>query len=551
MQNAYQQWRFFPPDRFTFTGSPEAGRIFTSAEFPPATSNFSEIDLDPIYGGPVLPCGGPCQLITSCLTNVPHFGESLRVLDLSGQCVSPEQVSQLFSETLSPRLPKLKSASLRLIATELALSTRNTVAPPEIEHLQLNTGIHSPQFTRQMLQPLMPIIRKVKHLGWYCCVFRGNDMAEIFGERLGSLKILETTEEIMWHFGTFPSDTMPSLERLLVHYYQFSYSVELEQVYRSIGQPFTIEQAVFNEYKQHKVGLRNTTAILYLRDSVVGVEDIHSTSKIHEIKLYPSDNWAFDLLECEILPIMSTLENLESVVVKPNRLFAHYSSLGQRFNINQLHKAFQFPSVRQLKFMGETEDISGDLHITFLRMFPNLETLVNPPIQCFKERQVERDVLPCPRKLVLLHAQAAWNGEIVKCLHQWQNLDAFCVQYQEKMLWPTELMVGLAKHRNLRHLCIIIDATSRKRKACNLPTREMVEGLAEAWKGRDWVSILLIWHPVFKANPTTVVFSAMHHDDGSIKYGEMRGVSFQQIVLSFPQFYTIFWQHVHPQLYPI
>ncbi len=90
--------------------------MFSSTEFPHAASNCSTITLDPVYGGPLLPFGGACQLITSCLTSVPQFGESLRVLNLAGQCVSPEEVSLLFSETLSPRLPKLKSAAFRLLS---------------------------------------------------------------------------------------------------------------------------------------------------------------------------------------------------------------------------------------------------------------------------------------------------------------------------------------------------------------------------------------------------------------------------------------------------
>ncbi len=108
------------------------------------------IVLDHVCLGPLLPCGRACQLTTSCLTNMPHFGESQRVLNLSGQCISSVQVSQLFSEEHSPFLPTLKSASFRLIASDLTLSTRNAVVPPEIQPLQLTMGILSIQFTKQM-----------------------------------------------------------------------------------------------------------------------------------------------------------------------------------------------------------------------------------------------------------------------------------------------------------------------------------------------------------------------------------------------------------------
>ncbi len=40
------------------------------------------------------------------------------------------------------------------------------------------------------------------------------------------------------------------------------------------------------------------------------------------------------------------------------------------------------------------------------------------------------------------------------------------------------------------------------------------------------------------------MISAIHEDNVSIKYEEMRGVKYEKIVLAFPQFYTLFWQHV-------
>ncbi len=50
LQNAYEQWRLFPPDRLTLTGSREAGRMFSSASFPPANSSFSIIELESTGG---------------------------------------------------------------------------------------------------------------------------------------------------------------------------------------------------------------------------------------------------------------------------------------------------------------------------------------------------------------------------------------------------------------------------------------------------------------------------------------------------------------------
>ncbi len=64
----YEQWQYFPPDRLTFTGAREAGRIFHPLEFPPPHAEFSAIGLDRVYGGPSVPTGGICKLIASYLT---------------------------------------------------------------------------------------------------------------------------------------------------------------------------------------------------------------------------------------------------------------------------------------------------------------------------------------------------------------------------------------------------------------------------------------------------------------------------------------------------
>ncbi len=240
LQNAYEQWRFFPPDRLTFNGSRETGRFFDSAKFSPEHTCSYNITSDPIYGGPALPHGGACQQITSYLQSLPHFGESLRVINLTGQCVSLEQVSELFSETLSPRLPKLKSASLRIFISALSNPpTSNAVAPPELQRLEIFVNKFSLVLTSEMLLPLMPLVRKVKYIGWFCLSF---DMENIISERLDALTTLETIEQTLWQFGSFPSDVMPSLERLIVHGFRLSYSVRLKKIYEAIGQTFSIRQ---------------------------------------------------------------------------------------------------------------------------------------------------------------------------------------------------------------------------------------------------------------------------------------------------------------------
>ncbi len=68
--------------------------------------------------------------------------------------------------------------------------------------------------------------------------------------------------------------------------------------------------------------------------------------------------------------------------------------------------------------------------------------------------------------------------------------------------------------------------------------------------GRDWISMFFILHASLEGHPATSFVSAIHEEDGNVKYGEVRGISFENIALSFPQFYTLFWQHVVSPLYP-
>ncbi len=110
-----------------------------------------------------------------------------------------------------------------------------------------------------------------------------NDVKEIIRGRLDHLKTLETMEGILWQFGTLPSNFMPSLEHLIVHNYKFSYSVNPRQIYGSIGEHFDIKQNVLDEYKQYRNVLRNTKAILYLKDKVEGIGDIYCAQEIREI----------------------------------------------------------------------------------------------------------------------------------------------------------------------------------------------------------------------------------------------------------------------------
>ncbi len=61
---------------------------------------------------------------------MPHFGKSLRDLDLSGQCIPLKQVSELFSESLYPLPPRLQFLSLLFSAVVTNPQVHAIYAPP-------------------------------------------------------------------------------------------------------------------------------------------------------------------------------------------------------------------------------------------------------------------------------------------------------------------------------------------------------------------------------------------------------------------------------------
>ncbi len=65
-------------------------------------------------------------------------------------------------------------------------------------------------------------MHKVKHLGWYRFFASEDDISSIIRTPL------EVMQETLLQFGAYPLDSMPSLERLIVHNYQFSYWVDLK-----------------------------------------------------------------------------------------------------------------------------------------------------------------------------------------------------------------------------------------------------------------------------------------------------------------------------------
>ncbi len=548
----YEQWQYFPPDRLTFTGSREAGRKFQPLEFPPPNVNFSEINLDRIYGGPSVPCGGVCGLVASYLTYVPNFGESIRVINLTGQCVNDKQLSQLFSASLSLRLPNLRSLSLRIYNRYSNLQTYEVIAPPGLEHLELCLVYTSADFLQQMLQPFLPLIQKVNHLGWHCFSAGKDDMNSIFHVPLESLKIIEIMQGTSQQIGTYPSPCMPSLERLIVHNFQFSYWVDLKQIYESIGQPFRVDQRMLAKQDAHKNEFCSRTAVLNLTKHAEELEQLKRNPTVQKLILFVIRQWKWKLLLNEVLPILSTLNQLEEVIIAPRSINPDISSHEKRELMDHLHEQFQFPSVRDLQFNASTECADIYPYITFLRLFPKLDTLVDPPLVCFKDVQIckcsRRESLLCLRTLVVSQAHATCINDISRCVLRWKNLDAFLIKYEGDIEWITFLMDKLAKHKNLRHLCVIARTTQPIRNACPLPTREKIEEIAGAWSHRDWLSMFFI--ATQRGERRISYISAIHHDHGTTKYKELQNVSFDSLLYTFPQFYTLFWQYAKPQWFP-
>ncbi len=133
---------------------------------------------------------------------------------------------------------------------------------------------------------------------------------------------------------------------------------------------------------------------------------------------------------------------------------------------------------------------------------------------------------------------------------KWQMLDSLFIQYDGNVKWSLALINGLKRHRNLRHLCVIVQSSPNKGSTWCLPKREMIKELAEAWTNQDWMSIFFIWRAGFEENPTTHMISAIHYGDGGVEYKEICKVPFDKVILAFPQFYTLFWQYLQPGMYP-
>ncbi len=154
------------------------------------------------------------------------------------------------------------------------------------------------------------------------------------------------------------------------------------------------------------------------------------------------------------------------------------------------------------------------------------------------------------RKLVLLSVQAQHTGDILMNILHWQMLDSLFIQYDDDVEWCLALIDGLKRHRNLRHLRVVVESTSSKTSAWRLHKREMIDELVEAWANRDWMSMFFIWNACYEEMRRSNIISAIHHGDGDVKHNEFCDVPIDTTIRAFPQFYTLFWQYLTARLYP-
>ncbi len=106
--------------------------------------------------------------------------------------------------------------------------------------------------------------------------------------------------------------------------------------------------------------------------------------------------------------------------------------------------------------------------------------------------------------VVLFHVKAHRTHDVLMNILQWQMLDSLFIQYDDDVKWSLALIDGLKSHRNLRHLCVIVESVPRKTSEFRLPKREIIEGLVGSWARRDWMSMFFIWREGFQLTWITI-----------------------------------------------
>ncbi len=503
------------------------------------------------------PNAGICQLLTCYFTRVPDFCESLRVLNLFGQCVLVRDVARLFSKQNPLRFPSLKSMMLRIICDKETIN-HCIDPPPQLEHLE----VFAVQcLCSQVSETLLPLLRKVKHLAWYRPDACGPTFTDVFKEPLQSLETIETEPFALEHFGPNTMKSMPSLKCLIMRSEGFVETVDVKQFLEDGGDISEVFDGPGPSVRPYRKG-RREAVIIYLNFDMDGYEYLRGNRDIRELSFclqtINKNLRLYKLFVDRVLPWMSTLVNLEEVIIY--KYFLLSWSMNQRPNDN-LSKRFQFPSVRRLHFTAlvremheldrETKDPSDPLLYTFAQLFPNLDTLILRYLRKFPDERpcpkTEAASLPRLRKVVILFKDIC--GTSRACFNwprSWENVEILLIDFFECWEHSASLLAQLKERRNLRHLCIIggmsTDHSYSSEAYSQFSVKEKLENFADAWRGRNWQTIIFIITDYGLQEIT--VFGAERNADGSIEYKEIHRKPWDSILSLFPQLFALFWQHV-------
>ncbi len=505
------------------------------------------------------PNAGICQLLTCYFTRVPDFCESLRVLNLSGQCVLVKDVARLFSKQNPLRFPSLKSMTLRIICDKERINCCID-PPPQLEHLE----VYAVQcLCRQVSETLLPLLRKIKHLVWYRGDAYGPTFTDVFKEPLQSLETIETEFFAFGHFGPNTMKLMPSLKSLITRSDGFVQTVDVKQFLEDGGDISKVFDVSGPSVRPYEKG-RHEAVTIYLHFDMDGYEHLRGNRKIRELSLCLStintNLRLYKLFVDRVLPLISTLVNLEVVIIY--KYFLLSWSMDRRPNDN-LSKRFQFPSVRRLQFTSflshiheldnDEKDPTDPLIYTFAQMFPNLDTLILLHIVKFPDERpcpkTEAASLPRLRKVAILFKDICETSRA--CFNwprSWENVEILLINIRQCWEYSAGLLAQLKERRNLRHLCIMGEMFVEhgfyysSGASPQFSVKEIFENFVDAWRDRNWQTIIFIITDGIFGEIT--VFGAERNADGSVEYKEIHKKPSNAILSLFPQLYALFWQEV-------
>ncbi len=208
-----------------------------------------------------------------------------------------------------------------------------------------------------------------------------------------------------------------------------------------------------------------------------------------------------------------------------------------------------------MNLIAATTTVTIHLLPHFLQMFPQLDTLVIPNLRRLPGERActEIDAAPLPRlrKLILFYDHRC--GTITSRFmwpRQWQNVEILLIDILGYDGRTRGLPAELMEQRNLRHVCVIGEIIRRKRPSKDSSKLSMDDSLnqfVKAWGRRDWKTIIFISREF--SDGEISLFSAERNDDGRIDYKQLHKKPCRVLLSVFPQFYTLFWQYIYPQLF--